>query len=145
MKTDDTVPKRSTSRNAKAYLKLIGPGTIITVLGFIVAYQFVAPAPPRHITLATGWPDGAYFKFGNAYSALLKKYGIRLEVIPTAGSAENLQSFNAGNSGVDVAFLQSGMQSSGRSDDLLIRKNSIPAFFTQWCRLFIYSGNPLIN
>ena len=119
MKTGETVPKASKNRGVKEYLKLIGPGTIITVLGFIIAYQFVAPAPPRHITIATGSPDGAYFKFGNAYSALLKKYGITVEVIRTAGSAENLQLLNAADDGVDVAFLQGGMQPSGRSDDVI--------------------------
>ena len=35
----------------------IGPAIIITILGFIVAYQFVDPAPPRHIRIATGSPE----------------------------------------------------------------------------------------
>ena len=113
------MPKTSTNRGAKEYLKLIGPGTIITILGFFIAFQFVAPAPSRHITIATGSPNGAYFKFGSAYSALLKKYGITLEVIRTAGSAENLQLLTAGDDGVDVAFLQGGMQPSGKSEDLI--------------------------
>ena len=77
------MPKSSTTRGIKDYLKLIGPGTIITIFGFFIAYQFVAPAPPRHITIATGSPDGAYYAFGKAYSEILQKYGITLEVIGT--------------------------------------------------------------
>ena len=37
---------------------------------FFVAYKFIAPAPPRHFRITTGSPDGAYYKFGKAYSAI---------------------------------------------------------------------------
>lgn len=43
------VKKSFSHRGARDYLKIIGPGAIITILGFFIAYQFVAPAPPRHI------------------------------------------------------------------------------------------------
>ena len=63
----------STKEGLNDYLKLIGPGTIITILGFIIAYQFVEPAPPRHISIAAGSPDDAYYAFGKAYSEILQK------------------------------------------------------------------------
>jgi len=80
----------SSKKGLTDYLKFVGPGTIITLLGFIMAYQFVAPAPPRHITIATGIPEGACYKFGSACTEALKKFGITVEVFPIAGSAENL-------------------------------------------------------
>ena len=116
---EETVLKASANRDAKEYLKFIGPGTIITVLGFFIAYQFVAPAPPHHITIATGSPSGAYYAFGKAYSKSLQKYGITLEVINTAGSAENLQLLDKHDGGVDVAFLQGGIHPSIQSDDII--------------------------
>ena len=73
----------------------------------------------RHFTIATGSLDGAYYKFGKAYSAILQKYGITLEVIRTAGSAENLQLLSEDDGGVDLAFLQGGIRPSGRSDDII--------------------------
>ena len=88
------VAKPLAKRDRKDYLKLISPGTIVTIVGFIIAYQFVAPAPPRYIKIATGSPDGAYYKFGKAYGEILQQYGITLEVIRTAGSVENLQLLN---------------------------------------------------
>lgn len=111
--------KWSSKRGAKEHLKFAGPGTIITILGFIIAYQFVAPAPPRQIAIATGSPNGAYYKFGKAYSRILQKYGITLDVISTAGSVENLKLLAADDSGVDVAFLQGGIRPEFRSDDIL--------------------------
>ena len=113
------MPKLSMKRGLKDYLKIIGPGLIITIIGFIVAYQFVAPAPPRQITIATGSPEGAYYAFGKAYSEALRKHGITLEVLPTAGSVENLQLLNKNDSSVDVAFLQGGIKSADQTVDII--------------------------
>ena len=113
------MPKLSVKRGLKDYLKIIGPGLIITIIGFLITYQFVAPAPPRHITIATGSTGGAYYAFGKAYSEILRRYGITLEVLPTAGSAENLQLLHKDDSPVDVAFLQGGIQTADRSTEII--------------------------
>jgi TRAP transporter TAXI family solute receptor len=113
------VLKSSTTRGIKEYLKIIGPGAVITIFGFFIAYQFVAPAPPRQIAIATGSPDGAYYAFGKVYSEIMRQYGITLEVISTAGAAENLQLLDKDKGSVDVAFLQGGIKSSSQSDDLI--------------------------
>ena len=127
-------------RGVKEHLKFIGPGTIIMVLGFIIAYQFVAPAPPHQITIATGSPDGAYYKFGRAYSVILQKYGITMDVITTAGSVENLKLLSADSGGVDVAFLQGGIQPADRSDDAL----SLGSLYYEPLWIFL-SGRSRIN
>ena len=88
------------------------------ILGFFIAYQFVDPAPPHRITIATGSPEGAYYAFGKAYSSILQKYGITLEVIPTAGSAEDLQLLNKKSGGGDVAFFQRGVPAPGNPDNI---------------------------
>jgi len=113
------VRKPSAKKHFIDYLKLIGPGTFITILAFIIAYQFVEPAPPRHIAIATGSPDGAYYAFGQAYSEILQKYGYTLEVITTAGSLENLQLLDQDDGGVDVAFIQGGIHLQPPSNELI--------------------------
>jgi len=42
-------------------LKIFGPAIIITCIGFLVAYQFVAPAPPRKITMGSGFESIGQF------------------------------------------------------------------------------------
>jgi uncharacterized protein len=106
-------------KSLKDYLKIIGPGTIIAIAGFIIAYQFVAPAPPKHISIATGSPSGAYHAFGEAYRKRLQKYGITLEVITTAGSVENLNLLDKNDGGVDVAFLQGGIHLPTPSENII--------------------------
>lgn len=80
----------------------------ILLLGIFVAYQFVDPAPPRKIVLATGADGGAYQQFGARYAEFLAAEGIEVELRETAGSVENLQLLET-DSGVDLAFVQSGL------------------------------------
>jgi len=103
----------------KDYLRIFGPAAFLTMIGFIVAYQFVQPAPPKRVVIATGMKEGAYYAFGNAYSEILARDGIALEVLSTAGSAENIKLLEAETGGVDVAFLQGGTGTLATSDDLV--------------------------
>ena len=105
--------------DAKEKLKIFGPATVIAIVGFLVTYQFVAPAPPRHIIIGTGSPKGAYYAFAKKYSELFAKENISLEVKITAGSAENLKLLEADSDGVDIAFIQSGMGVLAKTEKLV--------------------------
>ena len=76
--------------------------------GFVFAYQFVGPAPPSEITIAAGPKDGAYYRYAERYRAILAADRIQLHVRETRGSTDNLKLLRDPESGVDLAFLQSG-------------------------------------
>jgi hypothetical protein len=95
-------------RSFRDVLLIFGPALLITALGFVVALQFVKPAPPRRIVMATGTEEGAYHRFGQRYQEILARNGIELELRPTAGAYENLQLLEDPDAGVEVAFLQGG-------------------------------------
>lgn len=80
----------------------------IIIVAFVFAYQFVGPAPPDKIVMATGEAGGAYHQFGEAFADLLDAEGITLELRTTAGSVENMSLLNE-DSGVDIAFVQGGI------------------------------------
>jgi TRAP transporter TAXI family solute receptor len=109
--------RESKDRTLIDRLKFFGPGTLLVILSFFVAYQFVQPAPPRHIVMATGQPEGSYYHFGEKYRQILARDGLDLELRVTAGSLENLRLVEAGE--VDVAFLQGGLGSLAQSKDLI--------------------------
>jgi TRAP transporter TAXI family solute receptor len=90
------------------FLKTYGPAIAVTIIGFVIAWQFVDPAPPGTIVIATGHEDGAYFLFAEQYREILREEGINLEIRETAGSIENLQLLEDESSGVDLAFVQGG-------------------------------------
>jgi len=89
---------------------------LIVVLGFLATYHFVEPPPPRTVRIATGSKDGAYYAFGQKYARLLAQDGITLEVVPTAGSVENLDLLKKGT--VSLALIQGGIATNADGEKL---------------------------
>ncbi|WP_029132312.1 TAXI family TRAP transporter solute-binding subunit [Sedimenticola selenatireducens] len=98
--------KQRKPRQSKDRLNIFGPAVLLVLLGFILAYQFVKPAPPDHIRLASGQPDGAYYLFGQQYQQRLLEEKIHLEVLTSAGSIDNIGRLTRGE--VDAALIQGG-------------------------------------
>jgi len=80
---------------------------LIVGIGFVVAYQFVKPAPPSRIVITTGAESGAYYQFAKRYEAILARNGVTLEVKTSAGSLENLQRLK--DDEAQVGFVQGGV------------------------------------
>ncbi|PKO48484.1 MAG: C4-dicarboxylate ABC transporter substrate-binding protein [Betaproteobacteria bacterium HGW-Betaproteobacteria-4] len=80
---------------------------LLAGIGFVIAYQFVEPAPPKKIVISTGSESGAYYQFAQRYASILAKNGITLEVRSSAGSLENLERLK--NDEVQVGFVQGGV------------------------------------
>ena len=87
-------------------LGVFGPALLVTLIALVIAYQFVQPAPPRHIVLATGAEGGAYYRYGQIYRDRLADDGIDVSLRVTRGSVENVQLLK--DHEVDVAFVQGG-------------------------------------
>ena len=100
-------------------LKLFLPAIGLTIIGFLVVYQFVDPAPPRQITIACGPQEGANFLFAKAYQEIMAKEGVTLNIKTTAGSAENLKLLQAKSDGAEVAFVQGGLKSSVQNGNIV--------------------------
>lgn len=88
-------------------LKTLLPGLLLVLLGFVVAYQFVDPAPPSTLTFSAGSKQGAYYAHALAYRDYLERRGITVHVLESAGSEENVTRLEKGEA--DVAFVQSGI------------------------------------
>ncbi|MEX2455251.1 MAG: TAXI family TRAP transporter solute-binding subunit [Rhodospirillaceae bacterium] len=90
-----------------AKIWVFGPALAIVIAGFAIAGKFVQPAPPDHLTVATGGTTGAYYAFAHRYRDVLAREGVDLRIVATSGSLENLSLLREGK--VDTAFLQSGV------------------------------------
>ena len=122
---------REEGHTFREQLHIFGPALLLTLLGFLAAYQFVDPAPPDHIRMATGQKEGAYHLFAQRYQEILAREGIRLELINTAGSVENIRLLEKGE--VDIAFVQGGL--AGLSSDDTLR--SLGSFYYEPLWLFL--------
>lgn len=108
-----------THKSRADFLRIFGPAVLLAIAAFIAAYQFVEPAPPNRIVIATGDPNGAYFAFGEQYREILARDNIELVVQATEGSAENIALLESDDSEVQVAFVQGGTRSFAQTDTLL--------------------------
>ena len=88
-------------------MKIYTPAVLLTIAAFFLAAQFIKPAPPSKVTMATGSESGAYHSFAQSYQRYLAAEGVELELIPTVGSVENQQLLREGK--VDMALVQSGI------------------------------------
>lgn len=100
-------------------MKIVAPAILLAIAGFLVAHQFVDPAPPQRFTIATAGADGAYHAFAMRYRAVLARHGVELELLETAGSVDNLRRLRAGDGRVQVAFVQGGVGNPAEDDPLV--------------------------
>ena len=74
-----------------------------------VILQFMQPAPPRKIVVASGPATGMYHGHAERYKAYLAREGVTLTERMTDGAAENMALLADANSGIDAAFVQGGV------------------------------------
>ena len=86
---------------------LVGFFTLLIIL-FGVLWILVPP-PPKSIEMATGFPTGLYYQFGERLKSELSKEGVDLKVRSTGGTIDNLVLLNDPKSGVDFAMVQGGV------------------------------------
>ncbi|MCB1801124.1 MAG: TAXI family TRAP transporter solute-binding subunit [Gammaproteobacteria bacterium] len=91
----------------KHQMKIYGPAALLVLAAFVLAYQFIKPAPPDTVVMATGGTDGAYHGFATRYAQRLAREGITLELRPSAGSVENIRLLRDGE--VSLALVQGGV------------------------------------
>ena len=97
---------RHTLLSIRDLLISFGPFIVLAVALLGLAYWWLDPNPPKHVTLATGPAQSAYEEFGKRYARALLRDGITVELITTQGSAANLQLLREGK--VDLGFVQGG-------------------------------------
>jgi TRAP transporter TAXI family solute receptor len=120
-------------RERSEFWAFFGPGLAITLLGFILAYSFVGPPPPKRLRFAGGSSWGAYYKFAQRYRDVLARQGLQVEVLETQGSTENLQLLVQDKA--DIAFVQGGLT----IDDPKVELEALGSVYFEPMWLFVRS------
>ena len=94
------------------------PAVLIGAAALFITYQFVDPAPPSRIAIASGGPSGAYYAYAERYREILARQGVDLDVLQTEGSLENIELLESPQADVHVAFVQGGTGRYATSDAL---------------------------
>jgi len=93
----------------------VGPFLVLAVSLLLLAYWWLDPNPPKRVTLATGPAQSAYEEFGKRYASILAQDGITVELLPSQGSAHNLQLLRDGKA--DLGFVQGGTSEQRPEDE----------------------------
>jgi TRAP-type uncharacterized transport system substrate-binding protein len=112
---------------------------LIVVVAILVAMHFVRPAPPDHLTMASGPPGSKFNTVALQYQKLLKRSGITLKILTTEGSLDNLNRLADPRSGADIALVQSGITSAGDTSDLI----SLGTMFYEPLSVFYRDPKPI--
>ena len=95
---------------------MIVAGTIIlTAIVF-----FFTSAPPNKLTFTAGPEGSIYHGMAKKYQAILEKNGIKVNILESNGSLENLDRISDKKNDVDLALVQSGSEDDkSKLDDLV--------------------------
>ncbi|MCD4667779.1 MAG: TAXI family TRAP transporter solute-binding subunit [Sulfurimonas sp.] len=96
--------------------KVILPIFFSFIFIFYFASSFIEDTPKKELTIATGSTSGNYYKAALKYQKLLAKQNVKLNIINTSGSVENLDLLNSGKA--DIAFVQAGIIDSSDNQDI---------------------------
>lgn len=123
----------------------VGPrvaGILIGFVGFLVAsgiILFFQSAPPKKLRMITG-PEGSTFhETGLKYADALAVHGVKLEILTSTGSLENLRRLNDPKQKIDLALVQGGLFDDEVSLEKVVSLGTIkhqPLFF-------FYRGTPI--
>lgn len=84
------------------------PALLIIAAGFWFAARYIKPAPPDQTAISCGAEGSAYEIFCARYKPLIEPFGVRVNLLSSAGSIENLQRISDPAQTVDFAFIQGG-------------------------------------
>jgi TRAP-type uncharacterized transport system substrate-binding protein len=97
-------------------LVVIAPVLLTALISIIIAYHLT---PPDTLTISTGFGRGTYANFGERYKNILAREKVRLEVITSSGSVENLKRLGDTSLRVDAGFVQDGTSSPWETKNLI--------------------------
>src|SRR5438046_1766272 len=92
---------------------------LIGTVTLTAAFWFFRSAPPRTITITTGPEGSAFQRTAEKYRDILARSGVKLNVLPSAGSLENLKRLGDPASHVDIGFVQGGVTNGVNIDQLV--------------------------
>ncbi|HEY6452385.1 MAG TPA: TAXI family TRAP transporter solute-binding subunit [Steroidobacteraceae bacterium] len=117
----------------------LGPVLLISAAAILLTLHFVRPAPPKSLTMSGG-PAGSTFRtVAGQYQKILARSGIKLKIVPSEGSLDNLNRLTDPKSGVDIALVQSGITGSGDSGGVV----SLGSVFYEPLTIFYRSAHAL--
>lgn len=121
-------------------LLVIGlPVLLVAVLAAWLAVKFVRPAPPDSIYLIGGPEGSSYRTNAEKYKKIIERNGVKVVLVESQGSLDNLRLLADRTFRADVAFVQGGLAEGVDTGGLV----SLGSVLVQPLTIFYRGGAPL--
>jgi TRAP-type uncharacterized transport system substrate-binding protein len=94
----------------------VGAGIALVVAVAMLLYRSL---PPGTVVIATDLKGGMYSQIAQRYQEIFDRHGVRLELLATHGSVENVGHLRDPHTGVSVALVQGGVTSTVEAPELV--------------------------
>ncbi len=112
------IARRRTKKPSREHLVMAVTAVLLGIAILTVVNHYVQPAPPESLSLTTGMEGGSYAVYGEWYRQILAREKVRLELLPSSGSVENLRRLKDKSFKADAGFVQGGTSSSLEAPNL---------------------------
>jgi TRAP-type uncharacterized transport system substrate-binding protein len=133
---EKTSRKGITKEPFREHLVMVITAVLVGIVVLAVVNHFIEPAPPRTIFMSTGMEGGSYAAYAEWYREILGREKVRLKLLSSSGSVENLTRLQDPSFKVDVGFVQGGIGSRSKAPNLL----SLGALF--YTPLWVFYRSP---
>ena len=110
-------PSPSSSRSILTRWQTIAAAGIVLAIAFAVLLN--RSLPPSTVVIATDLEGGIYSQIAHRYQEIFARHGVRLELLATNGSVENVSHLRDPRAGVSVALVQGGVTSTAEAPELV--------------------------
>lgn len=97
---------------------------LVSSVTIFAVFWFFYSAPPRTITITTGPEGSAFHRAAEKYRNILARNGVKLNILSSEGSLENLKRLGDPSFRVDIGFVQGGV-TNGMNTDKLVSLGSV--------------------
>jgi len=101
------------------FIAAVLPLLLITLLAVWAGFKFIRPAPPDTIIVTGGAKGSSFANAAEKYRAILERNGVKLQILESEGSLDNLRRLRDPAFKVDVGFVQGGLVVDGDAGDLV--------------------------
>ena len=134
------LPARFTAVSWRDLIASFWPVVLLCALGAWAAFVFVRPAPPDTIVITAGPAGSNYQAIAEKYRKILARQRVKLEILTSHGSLENLKRLSDSAVNVDIGFVQGGVP-TGEATGALVSLGSV---FHQPLAIF-YRGDAVVD
>ena len=92
---------------------------LVGIMTVFAVFWFFRSAPPGTIVITSGAAGSRFQRNAEAYAKILARSGVKLKILPSEGSLENLERLGDPSVRVDIGFVQTGVAKGKKIDDLV--------------------------